>query len=149
MMLSTFFANATVIELVAPVVIAIIMIALISLLPESARRKFSAVFLAGAGAAYFSGGFGVWELAFCAGITALAYFGLTSYRAIAVGWLAHTVWDFLHHLYGNPIIPFAPTSSFGCTICDPVLAIWYFAGAPSVWTLLKPRGAEDRPPQRP
>ena len=65
-------------------------------------------------------------------MTALAYFGLSNYRAIAAGWLAHTVWDFLHHLYGNPIIPFAPLSSFGCAICDPVIAVWYAFGALSI-----------------
>jgi drug/metabolite transporter (DMT)-like permease len=25
-------------------------------------------------------------------------------------------------------------SSYGCAICDPVIAIWLFLGAPSVWT---------------
>ncbi|PYU22172.1 MAG: hypothetical protein DMG30_15570 [Acidobacteria bacterium] len=43
---------------------------------------------------------------------------------IGIGWLFHTGWDVLHHLYGNPIVPFVPTSSLGCAICDPVIAIW-------------------------
>ncbi len=131
-MLSSFFADATTLQLVAPVLVAFVIITCISLLPEPARQKFSAVFLAGAGAAYLSGGFGLWEFAFCTLMTALAYFGLSHYRAIAAGWLAHTVWDFLHHLYGNPIIPFEPMSSFGCAICDPAIAAWYAIRAPSV-----------------
>ncbi|MCA0891802.1 DUF6010 family protein [Qipengyuania flava] len=136
-MLNHFFEGAGPIEIVAPVVVALILIALISLLKEPARQKFSAVFVAGAGAAYLSGGFGIWEFAFCALITFLAFRGLDSYRAIAIAWLLHTVWDFFHHLYGNPIIPFASTSSFGCAICDPVLALWYAFGAPSAWRLFK------------
>ncbi len=66
----------TVAGLISPVLVALAFIALCSLLREPARKKFSAVFVAGAGAAYFGGGFGPWELAFCAVITALAYRGL-------------------------------------------------------------------------
>ena len=134
---ATFFADATVPQLILPVLVAFVMIALISLLAEPARQKFSAVFLAGAGAAYLSGGFGLWEFAFCAVMTGLAYAGLSHYRAIAAGWMAHTVWDYFHHLYGNPIISFVPISSFGCAICDPVLAGWYAIGAPSIPTMVR------------
>ena len=133
---ASFFADATLLETVAPILVALVLIGLISLFREPERQKFSAVFLAGAGAAYLSGGFGIAEFAFCALVTLLAYLGLAHYRAIAVGWLAHTVWDYFHHLYGNPIIPFASMSSFGCAICDPVLACWYLFGAPSIWRLL-------------
>jgi hypothetical protein len=66
-------------------------------------------------------------------VTFLAYRGLKSYPVIGVGWLLHTGWDVLHHLYGNPIVPFVATSSLGCAICDPVIAAWCFAGAPSIW----------------
>ena len=134
---SEFFARATVPDLVLPVLVAVVLVALISLLPARARQNFSAIFLAGAGAAYLSGGFGWWEFAFCGVITALAYAGLSHYRAIAAGWLAHAIWDYLHHLYGNPIIPFQPMSSFGCAICDPVLAVWYAIGAPTIWAIFK------------
>jgi hypothetical protein len=93
--------------------------------------------LAGAGAAYLNGGFGIWEFVFTAVVTYFAYKGLQSYRFIGVGWLFHTGWDLLHHFYGNPIVPFAPTSSLGCAICDPVIAIWCFAGAPSLADALR------------
>jgi hypothetical protein len=136
-MFSAFFASATMLNLITPVLVALVLIGMISLLSEPARQKFSAVFLAGAGAAYLSGGFGLWEFAFCGAMTLLAYAGLSSYRAIAAGWMIHTLWDFLHHLYGNPIIPIEPMSSFGCAICDPVLALWYALGAPSAWALLR------------
>ena len=123
--------------LISPVVFAFIFIALCSLLREPTRQKVSAVFVAGAGAAYFAGGFGPWELAFCSLITVLAYRGLADYRAIGVAWLCHSGWDLAHDLYGNPIIPFAPASSFGCIVCDPVMAVWYLIGAPSIWPTIR------------
>ena len=72
--------------------------------------------------------------------------GLRSYNWIGAGWLLHTGWDVLHHLYGNPIVPFAADSSFGCAICDPVIALWCFAGAPSVYDLLRRRKLEEPNP---
>jgi hypothetical protein len=141
-MLSSLVAD-TIVQTVVPILVAVVLIGLVSALAEPARQKFSAIFLAGAGAAYLSGGFGLWEFGFCAVMTALAYAGLSHYRAIAVGWLVHSIWDYLHHLYGNPIIPFQPMSSFGCAICDPVLAAWYAMGAPSIWAVFK--GSANRP----
>ena len=83
--------------LFAPLLVAAVLIFLISLFREPGRRKFSAVFLAGAGAAYLSGGLGIAEFAFCALITFLAYRGLDNYRYIAIGWVLHTCWDLAHH----------------------------------------------------
>jgi hypothetical protein len=40
--------------------------------------------------------------------------------------------DLPHHLWGNPIWPFMPTSSFGCMIFDTLIAVWFLAGAPSL-----------------
>ena len=123
----------TLVQRIAPLGVAALLIGLGSLLREPARQQFSAIFLAGAGAAYLSGGLGLWEFGFCGLITVLAFFGLRRYGAIAAGWLLHSGWDVAHHLWGHPIIPFAPASSVGCAICDPALAIWYALGAPSVW----------------
>jgi hypothetical protein len=124
----------TPIQWIIPVVIALVFIVLVSLIKEPARQKIMAVMIAGAGAAYLSGGgFGLWELAFCSVLAVAAYQGLRSYRFIGIGWLLHTGWDILHHLYGNPLLPFDLTSSLGCAICDPVIAAWCFAGAPSLW----------------
>jgi len=129
-----------------PVVIAMVSILLISLIQEPARKKFMAILLAGAGAAYLSGGgFGLWEMAFCAVLAICAYNGLRSYQFIGIGWLLHTAWDILHHLYGNPLLPFDLTSSLGCAICDPVIAVWCFAGAPSVWELFRRKGGQQNP----
>ncbi len=126
-----------VMDVLGPIIVALVYISLTSLFGEPNRRNFNAIFIAGAGAAYLSGGFGVWEFAFLAVVTYCAYRGLRSYSFIGVGWLLHTGWDVLHHLYGNPIVPFVPDSSFGCAICDPVIALWCFAGAPSVYDLFR------------
>ncbi len=56
--------------------VAIVWIAAFSLLREPMRHKLSAIMIAGAGAAYLSGGLGEWELAACATFTAVAYKGL-------------------------------------------------------------------------
>ena len=128
----------TTIQWVIPVIIAMLFILLCSLIKEPARKKFMAIFLAGAGGAYLSGGgFGVWEMVFCGAMAICAYNGLRSYRFIGIGWLLHTGWDILHHLYGNPLLPFDPTSSLGCAICDPVIAAWCFAGAPSLLEVMR------------
>jgi predicted small integral membrane protein len=120
------------IDVIAPIVVALIYIGAVSFFNEPQRRHFNAIMIAGAGAAYLNGGFGVWEFAFTTVVTFFAYRGLQSYRFIGIGWLLHTAWDVLHHLYGTPIVPFVATSSLGCAICDPMIAAWCFAGGPSV-----------------
>jgi hypothetical protein len=120
-------------NIIVPIIVGILYVSLCSLFREPNRTHFNAIMIAGAGAAYFSGGFGASELAFTAVVTFCAYQGLRSYYFIGAGWLLHTGWDVLHHLYGNPIIPFVPTSSFGCAICDPVIAVWCFAGGPALF----------------
>ncbi|MDA0564110.1 DUF6010 family protein [Streptomonospora sp. S1-112] len=130
---------------VAPILIGLAYAALNSLIAEPHRRRFNAVFVAGAGAAYLSGGgFGPLELVFTAVATYCAYRGLDSWAWIGVAWLLHTVWDALHHLYGNPILPFAEHSSLGCAICDPVIALWCLAGGPSVADLARSAAARLR-----
>lgn len=126
----------TPLQWIAPLIVAIVWILLVSLMKEPNRRSFMAILVAGAGAAYFNGGFGLWEVAFGVVMTFHAYQGLWSYRFIGIAWLLHTGWDVLHHLYGNPILPFDATSSLGCAICDPVIAAWCFAGAPSPFDLM-------------
>jgi hypothetical protein len=118
---------------VVPIMIGIAYVCLMSLIREPHRRRFNAIMVAGAGAAYLSGGgLGPWEFAFTAVMTYCAYRGLESWTFIGIGWLLHTGWDVLHHLHGNPIIPFADLSSLGCAICDPVIAVWCFSGGPSI-----------------
>jgi Family of unknown function (DUF6010) len=53
------------VDVIPPIVVAVIYIAAVSLFNEPQRRNFNAIMIAGAGAAYLNGGFGVWEFAFC------------------------------------------------------------------------------------
>lgn len=116
-----------------PAIIGLVYVGLNSFIPEPARQRFNAIMVAGAGAAYISGGgFGLWELAFCTVMVGVAFAGLRSYTFIGIGWLLHTGWDIAHHRRGAPLIPSLHDSSFGCAICDPVIALWCFAGGPSV-----------------
>jgi Family of unknown function (DUF6010) len=123
------------IDVVSPVLQAVVFILVMSLVREPARQRFNAIFVAGAGAAYLNGGLGLWEFPFIAVATAAAYLGLSSYRFIGVAWLLHTAWDVVHHLAGHPIWPWQPLSSFGCAVLDALIAIWFIAGAPSVYAL--------------
>ena len=124
-------------EVITPFVVAAVAVLLVGLLKEPARRNLSAILLGGAGAAYLGGGLGLWEVAFCVVMTVVAYLGLSDYRWIGLGWLMHSGADIAHHLWGNPILPALPLSSFGCALCDVGLAAWYFAGAPSPYPWAK------------
>ncbi len=54
--------------------------------------------------------------------------GLRSYHFVGIGWLLHTGWDSLHHAYGNPLLPFDPTSSLGWALYDPANRCVVFRG---------------------
>ena len=122
-------------DYVGPIIAAAVFALVMSLVREPARRTLNAILVAGASGAYLSGGgFGLWELIYPAIAMPVLYRGVQSYRFIGIAWLMHSGWDIAHHLWGNPIWPFMPTSSFGCMIFDAGIAIWFLAGAPSVWT---------------
>lgn len=124
----------TFVAAVAAVAIALLYILFSSLLKEPTRQQVNAIIIGGAGATYLNGGFGLWELVFCAILVFVAYKGLQSYRFIGIGWVLHTGWDLMHHFYGQPILAFDPLSSAGCALCDTILAIWFFYHAPSLFT---------------
>ena len=67
----------------------------------------------------------------------VAFKGFTHYSFIGIGWILHTAWDLVHHFYADPIVVFSPSSSAGCAVCDPILALWFFLHAPSVFDLFK------------
>ena len=117
---------------IGPVIGAIVFVLIMSFVREPARRTINAMIVAGASGAYLSGGgFGIWEVVFPIVAMPVAYRGLRSYSFIGLAWLMHSCWDIVHHLWGNPIWPFMPTSSFGCLIFDALIAVWFLAGAPS------------------
>jgi hypothetical protein len=119
-------------DFVGPAIGAVVFVLVMSLVSEPARRTINAMIVAGASGAYLSGGgFGIWEVLFPVIALPIAYRGLRSYSFIGLAWLIHSAWDVVHHLWGNPIWPFMPTSSFGCMIFDALIAVWFLAGAPS------------------
>jgi len=118
-------------DIAGPAGAAVVFVALMALVREPARRNLNAILVAGACGLYLSGGFGVWELAYPVVAAPVAYLGLRHHRAIGIAWLMHAAWDLAHHLYGNPLWPFMPTSSVGCAVFDSLIAIWFLAGAPS------------------
>ena len=119
-------------DYIGPALAAIIFGLVMSRVKEPTRRTFNAILVAGASGVYLSGGFGPWELLYPAITTPVVYLGLRSYRFIGLAWFMHSGWDIAPHLWGNPIWPFMPTSSFGCMIFDALIAVWLFAGAPSM-----------------
>jgi hypothetical protein len=124
-----------VMDYIGPVISGALFVLVMSLVKEPTRRTLNAIFAAGAVGVYLCGGFGPWELLYPMIATPVVYVGLRSYRFIGVAWLMHSCWDIAHHLWGNPIWPFMPTSSFGCMIFDAFIAVWFLYGAPSVLTL--------------
>lgn len=122
-------------NVLGPMLGAAAFIAVMSAIREPARQRFNAVFAGGAGAAYLNGGLGLWEFAYVLLAVWVAYLGLREYRFIALAWLLHTAWDVVHHLYGNPIWHWAPLSSFGCAVMDALIAVWFWKGAPSLFSL--------------
>lgn len=127
----------TTINTLAAIGIALIYITVFSFVKEPNRQTINALIIAGAGAVYWNGGLGVWEFMFGSLMLFVAYKGLTNYYFICIGWLLHTCWDVLHHLYAYPIVSFSPSSSAGCAVCDAILAIWFFWKAPTVFTFFK------------
>lgn len=119
-------------DVLGPLAAALVFISVMSLVREPARRHLNAILVAGAAGVYLSGGLGPWELVYPIPAAAVAYLGLRSYRFIGLGWLMHAGWDVVHHLYGNPIWPFMPTSSFGCLLFDGAIGAWFLAGAPAL-----------------
>jgi Family of unknown function (DUF6010) len=125
----------TFINALAAVAIALIYITIFSLVKEPKRQTINALVIASAGAVYWSGGLGVGEFPFGILMIFIAYKGLTDYKYIGIGWLLHTSWDIVHHLYANPIVSLSPSSSAGCAVCDTILALWFFYKAPNIFEL--------------
>jgi hypothetical protein len=125
----------TLLNALAAIAIALIYIAIFSLVKEPQRQTINALVIASAGAVYWSGGLGIGEFPFGILMIYMAYKGLSDYRFIGIGWLLHTSWDIVHHLFANPIIAFSPSSSAGCAVCDALLALWFFYKAPNVFEL--------------
>mgnify|MGYP001153123077 CR=1 FL=1 len=127
----------TLLSSIVAVLIAIAFIVVMSFVREPARQKINAIIIAGAGSVYWNSGLGVWEFLFGSIMLFVAFKGLKHYYFIGIGWLLHTGWDIMRHLFATPIVYLEPSSSAGCAVCDPILALWFFLGAPTIWNLHK------------
>lgn len=119
-------------QVLGNLVAAPLFVVVVSLIPEPYRQVSMAVLLGAAAVVYLGHGLGRAEWSFAVAIAACAVAGLASYAAIGVGWLLHTVSDVWHHRRGRPMVAAIPMSSFGCAVFDPLIAIWFFLGAPTV-----------------
>ncbi len=110
-------------------------IAVMSLVREPSRFQLNAVIGGGLAATYLGGKLGVYEVIYMALAIGVAFLAVkrSSYPLIGVCWLLHTGWDTVHHAIGSPIWPFMPLSSAGCAMFDAFVALWFFAGAPSIF----------------
>jgi hypothetical protein len=119
--------------LLLPLIPAAVVILVLSWIREPMRMRISALTAAGFTGLYLNGGFGIWEFVYMAIAAVPAYRGQRSYFWIGVAWLMHAGWDLLHHFHGNTLWHWDAMSSLGCAVMDPVVALWFFAGAPSVF----------------
>ena len=122
---------------IIPIFVAFGIILLFSLVKEPYRQTINALIIASAGAIYVHNGLGPIEFILMPTLIFCAYKGLTNYKFVALGWFIHTAWDLLHHFTRNPVLPYMPSSAMECAITDPIIAIWFYYGAPSVFTLFK------------
>lgn len=132
--------NALLINAVA----APVFIALVSLIKEPVRQRAMAVMVAMAGGLCATPPFAIGGFAVGALVAAAAYHGLRSYRFIGLGWLIHGAWDLVLHINGAGLMGLGTESTLGCAIFDPLVAVWFFFGAPSVWRFA---GADARASQ--
>jgi Family of unknown function (DUF6010) len=126
------FSNFLLAALLAPIFITIM-----SLLKAPLRQKINAGLIAVAGGAYINAGLMPFDQFFNILLVFIAYKGLQNYKFIALGWVLHTCWDIVHHFYGNPIDPSVPYSTNVCAFFDPMIAAWFYIGAPPVFDVVK------------
>ena len=134
------------VSFVSPTIAAIVFILIMSVVREPTRQNFNAVAAAGFATLYGNGGFGAWEFVYMAIAVFPAYLGLKHYAWIGVAWLMHSGWDLAHHLYGNTLFHDHPGTSFGCFVMDALVAVWFFAGAPSVYDYFRRTDTSARAP---
>ncbi len=128
-MLESTFLNALVTNGIA----ALAFVAVVGLLKEPMRQKSMAIMVAMAGGIFAVPPYAIAGFAVGAVVAVMGYLGLRSYVFIGIGWLIHAGWDTVLHVNGHGLVGLGPASSLGCAIFDPMIALWFFMGAPTVW----------------
>ncbi len=113
--------------------LAALFVAVVGLLKEPTRQRAMAIMVGMAGGLFATPPFA--EAGFLVGavIAACGYFGLKSYPFIGLGWLLHAAWDTFRYSQDAGLVGQPPHASLGCAVFDPMIALWFFLGAPSVW----------------
>ena len=124
------------------IVYAIVFIAAVSLIKEPIRQKAMAIMVAMAGGLFAVPPHAEWGFMVGAVIAVCGYFGLRFYSFIGIGWLLHAAWDTVRYHNDAGIVGQPPIASLGCAIFDPMIALWFFLGAPSIWKFAR-KSASD------
>jgi Family of unknown function (DUF6010) len=124
---------------IATVFGALLFIGALSLVREPSRRYLSVVALASGSSLYYAGGLGGWDKLFWLTVMGFAFAGCRWYPAIGIGWIVHTAWDIFNFRAGHALETGVLRINLHCAIFDPIIALWFAFGAPSVWELLKRR----------
>ena len=95
------------------------------------RLNLASLMLALCGGCYVNGPFGKLESIGGLFFYLCAYLGLYNPFWIGLGWLVHGIVDAFHHYADYPMVHWLWFSSIGCAVMDPVLAAYFFFGAPS------------------
>jgi hypothetical protein len=120
------------IDIVSGFMIAAIWIYGFSFVSEPRRRQVNCILVGLAAATYGNHSFALIEAAGTIIVLTLGILGLGDYRWLGVAWLVHSGLDIAHHIANDPMFRYFPASSFACAITDPILALWFFAGAPDI-----------------
>ncbi|MCC3406986.1 MAG: hypothetical protein JGK17_15605 [Microcoleus sp. PH2017_10_PVI_O_A] len=129
--------NITPIDIVSGFIIAAIWICGFSVISEPRRRQVNCILVGLAASTYGNHSFGLTEAAGTIILLTLGILGLGNYRWLGVAWLVHSGLDIAHHIANDPMFQYFPASSVGCAVTDPILALWFFAGAPDIFGIIK------------
>ena len=66
-----------------------------------------------------------------------SFLGFKSYKFIGVGWIIHTIYDWIHYKNGFPLINGVPGTAFGCAVFDIGIAIYFLFDAPNLFSKTK------------
>lgn len=125
------------------VVYAIVFVLVVGAIKEPIRQKSMAIMIAMAGGLFAYPPYAELGFMWGAAIAVCGYFGLKSYKFIGLGWILHAIWDTLRYSQDAGLVGQAPHSSLGCAVFDPMIALWFFFGAPSVCKYARVSEAEE------
>jgi hypothetical protein len=97
------------------------------------RLNLTSLMLALCAGCYMNGPYGRLESAGGLFFYLCAYFGLHNPAWLGLGWLIHGIVDAFHHHADYPIVHWMWFSSVGCAAMDPILAAYFFMGAPTIF----------------